>query len=88
MAKASPKDPPAAARHGFTDLFGKLEKTPVPGLLLPREVTERAQRLACEQGQPFQEFLRERFVVSVMGRDEVERRFRARLDAIAGKPKE
>jgi hypothetical protein len=77
-----------AARNGFTDLFGKLEKSPIPGLLLPKEVTERAQRLASEEGLPFQEYLREKFVVSVMGRDEVERRFRARLDAIAGKPKE
>lgn len=68
-------------------MFGKLEKTPVPGLLLPVEVTEKAARLANERGLPFQEYLREVFVAHVMGREEVERRFAQRLDAILGSTK-
>jgi hypothetical protein len=79
---------PKFARSGFTGLFGKLDDRPVNGLKLPIEVVERARERAGEAGLPFHEYLREIVSLTVMGRDEAERRFRTRLDAIAGTVKE
>lgn len=76
---------PSASRSGFTGLFGKIDDEPVNGLRLPITVIERAKQRAVEAGLPFHEYLREIVTLGVMGRDEVERRFRARLDAIERK---
>jgi hypothetical protein len=85
---AADRRPAATARAGFTNLFGKIDDAPVNGLKLPLEVMEAAKAKAVEANLPFQEFLREVVTIGVMGREEVKRRFDARLDTIAGKVKE
>lgn len=79
---------PRFARSGTSGLLGKLSEEPINGLKLPVIVEEKAKLLAAEAHLPFLEWLREVVSLSVMGRDELERRFRARLDAIEGKGNE
>lgn len=76
---------PDFSRSGFTGLFGKLSSEPINGLKLPIVVEEKAKLMAAEAHLPYSEWLREVISLAVMGRDEAERRFRARLDAIEGK---
>lgn len=79
------KDDPLFSRSGTSGLFGKLSQDSIKNLKLPIVVEEQAKLLAVEAHLPFSEYLRELISISVMGRNEVERRFRARLDAIEGK---
>ena len=79
---------PNFSRSGFTGLLGKLSEEPINGLKLPIIVEEKAKLLAAEAHLPFNEWLREVISISVIGRDEMERRFRARLDSIVGPVKE
>lgn len=79
---------PAFARTGNTNLFGKLDPKRINDFKLPTEVLDRAITRANEFGMPLQEYLREVVCIGVMGREEVERRVRARIDAMTGKPRE
>lgn len=78
-------DDPHFARSGTSGLLGKLSEESINGLKLPVIVEEKAKLLAVEAHLPYLEWLRECISLTVMGRDELERRFRARLDAIEGK---
>lgn len=78
----------AESRSGFTNLYGKLSDEPINGLKLPIEVLERLREEAGVVGLPFHEFLREVLTLRVFPREEVERAFAKRLDAIEGKVKE
>jgi hypothetical protein len=87
IAVPSPErlDCPMFGRTGVTSSFGKLDDSPINGLKLPLEVMERAKARAIDAGLPFKEYIREIVVMGVMGRDEVQRRWAERMDAIAGK---
>jgi hypothetical protein len=79
---------PHFARSGTSGLLGKLSEDPINGLKLPVVVEEKAKLLAAEAHLPYLEWLRECISLAVIGRDELERRFHARLDAIEGKTQE
>lgn len=83
-----PRDADPAFARGNTSLFGKFSEAPINGLKVPTEVKERLEAMAHEANLPFHEFLREKLTLSAFGREEVERRFRDRWDAIEGSLKD
>jgi hypothetical protein len=82
------KAPPAFSRSGVTNLFGKVDSVSLKDFRLPAVVLERAKERAADAGLPLQEYLREMVTLGVMGREEVERMFARRLDAMTGKARE
>lgn len=73
-----------AARTGVTNPFGKLGN-PIPGVRLPKSIEDAIRQKAHEAGVSMAELIRERIVISEVGRSAVEDAHRKRLDAIEGK---
>lgn len=68
------------ARHGFTNLFGKLDD--LGHLRVPSETGRLIRDRAAAVGMPVGEYLRECIELGFHGREEIERRHTVRLDGL------